>query len=170
MKQLTFLLLVLLLTSSLFADPLNKLQGTWKLDRAGTSEMYRNSPDWTEKKERYLGDIIDYIGRYTFIIENNKLERRFYRERLSWNLNNLEQDSSVLTFASKDKEGKDLEVQITQMGQELIHIRIGLDDNYRLCAWRKQAPQKPKKEMKLPTLEEMLEKMMEQEGRATQEI
>jgi hypothetical protein len=146
------------------------LQGTWKLDRDGTSTLYRSSPDWNDKKERYLGDIIDYIGRYTFIFKEDKIERHFYREILSWDLDKPEKDNTVLTFPSKNKEGKELEVQITKMGPEVIHIRIGTEDNYRLCAWRKEAQKAPQKPASPPTLEEQLEKLMQEEGREALKI
>lgn len=164
-KALNFMILILLFGITGEASMPENLQGTWKLDREGTSKLYRSSPDWSEKKERYLGDIIDYIGRYTFIFKENVIERHFYREILSWELESPEKDNTVLTFHSQSKDGKKLEVQITQMGPELIHIRIGVDDNYRLCAWRKELPKPKEKPITPPTLEEQLKKLIEEEGR-----
>lgn len=169
-KPLIFISLIGFFCTFCEASMPDNLQGTWKLDRNGTSKLYRNSPDWNEKKERYLGDIIDYIGRYTFIFKENKIERHFYREILSWELNASEKDNTVLTFHSKNKKGEDTEVQITQMSPELIHIRIGVDDNYRLCVWRKEAPKAPLTPVTPPTLEEQLKKLMEEEGREALKI
>ena len=147
-----------------------KLIGTWKLDHLGTSELYRNSPTWNEQKEKALSKIIDYIRRYTFVIKENKIERHFYREILTWDLNLTEKDSSVFTFNSQNKEGKKEEVQITKMGADLIHIKIGTENRYRLCAWRKQAPRINREPIAPPSLEQILEKMIKKEGRATKAI
>jgi len=169
-KRLFFSILTFLISASLHAELPENLEGTWKLDSLGTSELYRNSPNWDAKKEHYLGEIIDYIGRYTFTFTGDKLERHFYREVLTWELNLIEKDSSVFTFNAIKHDGAKQEVQITKMGNELIHIRIGKDDNYRLCAWRKQAPV-VKTEPEPPlSLEQLLEKMKEEEERGTKKI